>query len=168
MIRTIFVLLSLLCLSCSSDIIISSEKTSFYKIYKDIVMRDPISIQSKDKNGQIVYDKAWLSEFNQPIISLSSLDGKNTATLVALGNSENKLTWVSSDGISVSFLNGILIATRGYSQDLMEVTTMISTFFSSKIKNRLKKYRYLNGENEYKELHFTCSIEAKQTPQPFF
>ena len=32
----------------------------------------------------------------------------------------NKLTWVSADGISVSFDNGILIATRGYSQDLME------------------------------------------------
>ena len=46
---------------------------------------------------------------------------KNTATLVALRKSTmNNLTWVSADGISVSFLNGILIATRGYSQDLME------------------------------------------------
>ena len=60
------------------------------------------------------------SQFKQPIVLLSSSDGKRQATLVALGNYKNKLTWVSTDGISVSFEDGVLIATRGYSQDLME------------------------------------------------
>ena len=167
--RTIFVLLSLLCLSCSSDSIISSEKTLLYKIYKDVIMTRPASSPSKDINEKTLYDKAWLSKFNHPIILLSSLDGKNTATLVALGNYKDKLTWVSADGISVSFFNGILIATRGYSEDLMESQhNDLNTLFSKNTKKRIKKYRYLNGENQYRELTFTCSVVEKINTPSFF
>ena len=60
-----------------------------------------------------------MSRFNQPIILISSEDMRVQATLVALGNNQEKLTWVSADGISFTFDNGILIATRGYTQDLM-------------------------------------------------
>ena len=159
----------LLGLSCSSDKIISTEKASFYKIYKDIVIKKPNPSKATQIKKEKVYDKVWLSKFNQPIILLSSLDGKNTATLVALGNYKNKLTWVSADGISVSFLNGILIATRGYSQDLMESQhNGLDTLFSKNTKKRLKKYRYLNGENQYTELTFTCSVVAKTNTPSFF
>ncbi len=169
MMRTIFVLLSLLCLSCSSDSIISSEKTSFYRIYNDIVIRKAAPSTPKQSKNKNVYDKAWLSKFSQPIILLSSLDGKKTATLVALGNYKNRLTWVSADGISVSFLNGILIATRGYSQDLLESQQNgLDTLFTDNTKKRLKKYRYLNSENQYEELIFTCSVvEKRDTPSSF-
>ena len=119
MIKYIFFLFSLFCLSCSSDNIIRSEKTDFYNIYKDIIIRGPVPSLEAEKKEQTVYNKEWLSKFNQPIILLSSLDGKNAAILVILGNYQNKLTWVSSDGISISFEDGILIATRGYSQDLI-------------------------------------------------
>ena len=167
--RTIFVLLSLLCLSCSSDSIISSEKTSFYRIYNDIVIRKATPSTPKQSKNKKVYDKAWLSKFSQPIILLSSLDGKKTATLVALGNYKNRLTWVSADGISVSFLNGILIATRGYSQDLMETQQNdLDTIFTVNTKKRLKKYRYLNGENQYVELIFTCSVIENRNIDSYF
>ena len=97
------------------------------------------------------------------------MDGKNTASLVALGNYKDILTWVSADGISVSFLNGILIATRGYSQDLMESQQNgISTLFTRNTKTRFKKYRYLNGENQYRKLTFTCSVEAKKNTPSYF
>jgi hypothetical protein len=115
MIKKILLFLSLFGISCTSDDILRSEKTSFYNIYKDIIIRDTSSTEKLRKNQKKIYDRAWLSKFNQPIIVLSSSDGKTGATLVALGNYQNRLTWVSADGISVSFLNGILIATRGYS-----------------------------------------------------
>ena len=169
MIKKILFLFFLCGLSCTSDDIIRSEKTSFYKIYKDIVASKPATNPSEKPTEKKIYDKAWLSKYNQPIILLSSLDGKNTASLVALGNYKNILTWVSADGISVSFLNGILIATRGYSQDLMESQQNgIGTLFTGNTKTRLKKYRYLNGENEYKELTFSCTIiEKTNTPSVF-
>ncbi len=162
MIRKIFFLLSLLCLSCSSDNIISSEKTSLYNVYVDILKRKPAPSPSKNVNDKTVYDRAWLSKFKQPIILLSSLDGKNKATLVALGNYKNKLTWVSADGVSVSFLNGILIATRGYSQDLIESQySDLKTFFTNRKKSHSKILRYLNGENDYEETTFHCSLSAE-------
>ncbi len=170
MIKKILFLFCLFGLSCTSDDIIRYEKTSFYKIYKDIVVSEPTSTSSKDSMKRQGYDKAWLSRFNQPIIVLSSLNGEKTATLVALGNYKNKLTWVSADGISVSFLNGILIATRGYSQDLMESQQSdLDIIFTQNVKKRSKKYRYINGENQYIELNFNCSLLAKtNTPSVFF
>ena len=67
------------------------------------------------------------------------MDGKNAATLVVLGNYQNKLTWVSSDGISISFEDGILIATRGYSQDLIEAQHEdLDKLFTQNILNRFK------------------------------
>ena len=169
MIRIIFSLFFLFSLSCSSDDIISAEKKSFYNIYKDIAIRKATPSASKQINNKKVYDKAWLSKFRQPIILLSSLDSEKTATLVALGNYKNRLTWVSADGISVSFFNGILIATRGYSQDLMESQNNgLHNLFSKNKKKLLKKYRYLDGENHYRELTFTCSVVAKKNTPSLF
>ena len=116
--KKILLVFSFFVFSCTSDEVLRSEKTSFYNIYKDLIIRNTSSYSTAVETEKAVYDRKWLSKFNQPIILLSSLDGKRAATLVALGNYKNKLTWVSADGISVSFSNGILIATRGYSQDL--------------------------------------------------
>ena len=86
MINIIFLLFFLFCLSCSSDEIVSKERTSFYNIYRNIIFSNSASTSEKVKNQKRIYDQEWLSKFNQPIILLSSLDGKLAATLVALGN----------------------------------------------------------------------------------
>ena len=103
MIKKIFLIIFLFCLSCSSDDIIRSEKTGFYNIYKNLIIKEQQPTVSKVSKKQFSKNRRWLSKFKQPIILLSSLDGSNQATLVALGNYKNKMTWVSSDGISVSF-----------------------------------------------------------------
>ena len=163
MIKKKFILFFLLCLSCSSDDIVHSEKTSLYNIYKNLIVKEQEPIISNVSRKEVSNDRKWLSKFKQPIILLTSSDSKSQATLVALGNNKNKLTWVSSDGISVSFKDGILIATRGYSQDLMESEHGdLKNFFNLSSKNREKTYRYLNGQNEYEELKFSCSISAKK------
>ena len=160
--KKILLVFSFFVFSCTSDEVLRSEKTSFYNIYKDLVIRNTSSNSTAVETEKAVYDRKWLSKFNQPIILLSSLDGKRTATLVALGNYKNKLTWVSADGISVSFSNGILIATRGYSQDLMESQhNNLDSIFRNTNGSHLKTYRYLNAENDYQELNFSCSIKAQ-------
>ena len=104
----------------------------------------------------------WLSKFTQPIILISSLDKVNQATLVALGNNDEKLTWVSADGISVSYDQGVLIATRGYSQDLLSLKykTPANVFASPAIEYN-KVHRYLSGDNDYFDINFEC-IGTKQ------
>ena len=154
-----FFLFFLFCLSCSSDTVTRSEKASFYNIYKNIIISESTAIPQKVKKKKKVYDREWLSKFNQPIILLSSSDEQLGATMVALGNYKDKLTWVSSDGISLSFKNGILIGTRGYSQDLLETKhNDLDTLFTGSKKSRSKTFRYLNGQNEYEDLIFNCSV----------
>ena len=88
---------------------------------------------------------------------------KKTSDPCGFGNYKNKLTWVSTDGISVSFEDGVLIATRGYSQDLMESNhENLNNLLNLSSKTRNKTYRYLNGQNEYEDIKFSCSISVKK------
>ena len=144
--------------ACTSDDVVKSEKEELLGIFKKITNR---SI-SKDKNvtqsSAFPNSKKWLEQFKQPIILTSSTDKKNQATLVSLGNNEERLTWVSSDGISLSYDDGVLIATRGYSQDLFSLRyKKPKKIFSSSYLEYDKTHRYLNGENRYNEIHFKCT-----------
>ena len=144
--------------ACTSDDVVKSEKEELLGIFKKITNR---SI-SKDKNvthsSAFPNSKKWLEQFKQPIILTSSTDKKNQATLVSLGNNEERLTWVSSDGISLSYDDGVLIATRGYSQDLLSLRyKKPKKIFSSSYLEYDKTHRYLNGENRYNEISFKCT-----------
>ena len=135
--------------SCSSDKIITTEKNEYVGIFRNVIRNS-----FQDKNNLIEPEvpkktSQWLSRFKQPVILISSLDDKNQATLVALGNNEEKLTWVSSDGISLTFDQGVLIATRGYSHDLIALKYLnpVDLFKSKDIKYK-KVHRYLTGDNK--------------------
>ena len=143
--------------TCSSDDIVRKEKNELLGIFRNITKAINSRPKEKTKVAEIKKTGLWLSKFNQPIILVSSLDKTNEATLVALGNNEEKLTWVSADGISVSYDNGVLIATRGYSQDLLSLKYRNpAKLFSSSSIEYDKVHRYLSGENEYYDIHFKC------------
>ena len=142
----IFVLFFLVFLiSCSSDDIVKKEREEFYGIYRDLAKKsfaDPTTDPSQSRQTKgIGKTRRWLSNFNQPIILISSTDFKNQATLIALGNNNEKLTWVSADGISLTFDQGVLIATRGFSQDLFSLryTNPRKLFQSNKGRKRITK-----------------------------
>ncbi len=149
-------------LSCSSDDIIKSERKDYFSIYRNLIA---VNADKKPAGNQLAKqnkNSKWLAKFNQPIILISSEDNKTQATLVALGNNQDKLTWVSADGISFTFDNGILIATRGYTQDLMALShTKLKTMFKKIQKNYSKTHRYLNGENDYDDIVFTCTLSRE-------
>ena len=148
--------------SCSSDEIIKSKKSDYFSIYRNLFsVSVPEEVRENPLSKQKMNSK-WLSKFNQPIILVSSENGKSQATLVALGNNQEKLTWVSADGISLTLDNGFLIATRGYMQDLMALKhpKLKNNFTKSKMTYD-KIHRYLNGENDYDDIRFTCTLSKK-------
>lgn len=153
----IFILFSTIIASCSSDNIVTTEKREYTGIFRNIIRN---SFSDKTERSQSPFPKKtneWVSKFKQPVILISSLDERNHATLVALGNNKEKLTWVSSDGISLTFDQGILVATRGYSQDLLSLDYLnpASLFNSKNIKYK-KVHRYLTSDNKYNDVHFQC------------
>ena len=118
-IRVLFIFFITILASCSSDKIITTAKNEYIGIFRNVI-RTSFPDKTKPVEPKVPKKtRQWLSRFKQPIILISTLDQKTQATLVALGNNKEKLTWVSSDGISLTFDQGILIATRGYTQDLL-------------------------------------------------
>ena len=153
----IFILSLLFLTACSSDDIVRQENNELLGIFRNIAKEMQSRPKEKTKAKEIKKTNLWLSKFNQPIILVSSLDKTNEATLVALGNNEEKLTWVSADGISVSYDNGVLIATRGYSQDLLSLKYKNpANLFSVSSIEYDKVHRYLSGENKYYDIYFKC------------
>ena len=70
---------------------------------------------------------------------------------------EQREKLIGKAGISVSYDNGVLIATRGYSQDLLSLKYKNpANLFSVSSIEYDKVHRYLSGENEYNDIHFKC------------
>ncbi len=168
-VRILFTLFITIIASCSSDKIITTEKNEFVGIFRNVVRN---SFSNKTELFQPPIPRKtnqWLSEFKQPIILISSLDEKNQATLVALGNNKEKLTWVSSDGISLTFDQGVLIATRGYSQDLLSLKYLNPAgLFGSKNIRYKKVHRYLTGDNKHDDINFQCLGKRGQSKPVLF
>ncbi len=144
--------------ACTSDDVVKKERNDFYEIFKNITSRTLLENRTVSQSSSFPNTKKWLEKFSQPIISISSIDKKNQATLVSLGNNEERLTWVSSDGISLSYDSGVLIATRGYSQDLLSLNyESPNKLFKSRYLNYTKTHRYLSGENRYSDVLFKCT-----------
>ena len=160
--RGLLILILIFCAACTSDDVVRSNKTGFTNIYINIFFSFTNSSEKKISPSKIIYDQKWLASYKQPIIAISASERSNKVTLVALGDYKDTLTWVSADGISLSFFNGILIATRGYSQDLIESRNEYKNqIFKGYQKSYKKTFRYLGGENEYEDLIFTCTIKSR-------
>ncbi len=165
MISKVFILSFVVFLiSCSSDDIVKKERKEFYGIYRDLAKKSFEAVPAESSSpGGLTKTRRWLSKFNQPIILISSTDFKKQATLIALGNNKEKLTWVSADGISLAYDQGILIATRGYSQDLYSLKYKSpKDLFKFPTSFYNKVHRYLDGENRYNDITFQC--KAKKIP----
>ena len=144
--------------ACTSDNVVKVEKKELYGIFKNIISKSHPENEIISQSSAFPNTKKWLEKFNQPIILTSSIDRKHQATLVSLGNNEDRLTWVSSDGISLSYDNGVLIGTRGYSQDLLSLKYKNpNKLFKSNHLQYNKTHRYLNGENRYSDIEFQCT-----------
>ena len=150
--------------ACSSDDVIRDEKKELFGIFKNFTSKTFSENEIIYQSSAFPKTKKWLEKFNQPIILTSSIDRKHQATLVSLGNNEERLTWVSSDGISLSFDNGVLIATRGYSQDLLSLNyENPNKLFKSNYLHYNKTHRYISGENRYNDLEFKCTGKKMAT-----
>ena len=127
-------------MSCSSDEVTRSDKNVIPDIFKNLSKNKSQLTVEKNLVAKETKNSVWLATFKRPIILISSLYLKKQATLVQLGFKSKKDTWVSSDGISLSFENGILIATRGYSQDLIALKHKdIKKVLASRVKSKFSK-----------------------------
>ena len=72
------------------------------------------------------------------------------------------VTWLSRDGATLTFNNGILFASRGMGDDIMGGSQSVPHW--SRIKNEYnftRKLSYLQLDNKVKVRQFSCIIKKK-------
>jgi len=93
-------------------------------------------------------------------ILFAGLDSRNAyATLSPFGENRGITTWISSDGITLSYDNGLLVATRGLGPDLMAADTgQALAAIRSGSGSYVRIYDYLDGEDQAIRRSYVCSI----------
>lgn len=101
---------------------------------------------------------------------------KTTATLARIGVNADVETWITADNVSLSFRQGILVATRGLGFDLMgaSATGTLAALSGAEKGVYRRQMRYLTGDNHTTYLmagcqmdHLATEVRSGQTLQPF-
>lgn len=92
-------------------------------------------------------------------LMLASIISRETnAVLVRGGNNGSRLTWLSQDGIGVTFDRGVLVASRGLGFDLMGADVSGTDLAFSNLGNYQRKHSYLTGLDQIRSVYFTCTM----------
>lgn len=96
-------------------------------------------------------------------VLFASIKSRNAfATLSSAGKNRDVETWVSADGISLSFKRGIVVATRGLGHDLMAADTSdVFKVINAGRGDAIRIHDYLNGEDQIYQRSFYCTVRTR-------
>lgn len=102
------------------------------------------------------------ADANPGAYRLMSLVGQSTeAALVPAGTNGTRVTWLSADQVSITLENGLLVATRGFAQDLMAAN--VSGVIQALVKSggtAVRQMEYLDGLDQISTQVLQCSIAS--------
>lgn len=98
------------------------------------------------------------SQPNEMILA-SVLNRSATAFLVKGGENGARTTWLSPDGISLTYDNGILVSSRGLGSDLMGVDVKATRSIFQAGAEYERSHEILNGLDQIELRNFSCSME---------
>lgn len=100
-----------------------------------------------------------LAQIHQPFVIADIPSRKASASMVVSGRNNDYVTWIAGDGISLTFHNGLLTATRGIGGDLMASDIAQSDVaLRAGGGNAVRVHRYIDAENHIRLLQFTCQL----------
>ena len=91
---------------------------------------------------------------------LAAIPSRNSAAVVQrVGENRGENTWISPDGISVTFESGVLVATRGLGPDLMaaEVSGIVAALRQGGGESR-RTHEYLDGNDQIVRQIYDCRV----------
>jgi len=95
------------------------------------------------------------------VMLVSVLERQTTALVAKAGENAGKETWVSPDGISLTFENGLLISTRGLGFDLMSVQIGQPLAQIHDGDTYMRRHEYLDGRNQISTQDYQCTISSE-------
>lgn len=102
--------------------------------------------------------RAELAAFKTPMIQADIAAMGLTTYLVPYVESGGVETWSTADDKTVSFRQGIMIATRGFGPDIMQSTAPSVAQIASASGSYDRVYYYLDGADQTQRYEFRCSL----------
>jgi len=97
------------------------------------------------------------------LMRMSVISREATALVVLGGRNGGKETWFSSDGLSVSLENGLLIGTRGFGDDLMGADITAAQESLNEGGSHIRTFDFLNGLGQIERLSLQCTtVQARR------
>lgn len=104
----------------------------------------------------------FIAAFKQPLMLAELPEYGAQAGVVFASENGASRTWVSPDGISLTFRSGLLTETRGLGGDLMsaDLDDVAEGVFGGRAQG-LRVHRYLNGEDHLETRAFICDYSRQ-------
>ena len=94
---------------------------------------------------------------NKPMMIGTSLRVSVSAPLVLAGQNNGVRTYFSTDGVSFSLRNGVMVASRGLGMDLMSAdVSQVMPRIQAGSGRAVRVHNYLNGQNQLVPHRYDC------------
>jgi hypothetical protein len=102
--------------------------------------------------------RASLDKFNTPMI-LAELPAKSFFTFVVpYARNQDVETWASTDDKTISFRQGVVVATRGFGPDIMQAATPNISQIAAASGTHDRSYYYVDGGDQTLRRDFRCTL----------
>jgi hypothetical protein len=135
---------------CGSNV----DETQKMQTYLLIAQAATGTAPKQPASGTSGLTRAILAEVGRPA-DMVEITGVG-AVIFQVGTNRGVETWSSVDNRSVSFRQGMLVATRGLGGDLMAAETPPLSQVAGASGTFVRSFVYLNGEDQPLELRFLC------------
>lgn len=154
--RTFLICLIALTLSACGD----ATDNPYLDLTRDVLAGMGEQSESNARRLPPLSNKA-LAAAKKPLIYTRIEDSGGEARLSLFGENRSVLTYMSPDRVSLSYDNGLLIATRGLPGDLMVADLRgVQAALSGKSMRYTRIFKHLDGEGQSTTLNFTCTINS--------
>lgn len=104
--------------------------------------------------------RAELNAYKTPMIEIKVPQTGLTAYVVPISNANGVETWASASDQSVSFRDGIMVATRGFGPDLMRSEGPSLARIAQGTGTVTRRMTWLDGSDAVQQFDFVCELSV--------
>ena len=117
------------------------------------------SVMGDDKSEPAApVTRADLAKLNVPVIRGEITVVGMKIYLVPIAANGDAATWSTSDDLTVTFRNGVMVQTRGVGPDLMQASAPSLSQLQNGAGNHQRSYTYLDGGDQLVRYTYDCSV----------
>lgn len=125
------------------------------------VASDLLKRGKDDKAPPTPLTRAQLAGFNTPMLMAEVKTANVLLYLVPYGQNGGVETWATSDDRTLSFRDGVLVATRGLGPDIMQAEVPSRAQLAAGTGGHGRAYYYLDGNDKIRRQSWSCTLSDR-------